>query len=53
MLEKCLYVLQELRSIMYFQQFIHPLSLHHVAMEQALLSHLISSDMQNSVMSHF
>ena len=28
MLEKCLYVLQEVRSIIYFRQFIHPLSLH-------------------------
>ena len=27
-LEKCLYVLQEVRSIIYFWQFIHPLSLH-------------------------
>ena len=27
-LEKCLYVLQEVRSIVYFRQFIHPLSLH-------------------------
>ena len=27
-LEKCLYMLQEVRSIIYFQQFIHPLSLH-------------------------
>ena len=26
-LEKCLYVLQEVRFIIYFQQFIHPLSL--------------------------
>ena len=26
-LEKCLYVLQEVRSIIYFRQFIHPLSL--------------------------
>ena len=26
-LEKCLYVLQEVRSIIYFWQFIHPLSL--------------------------
>ena len=26
-LEKCLYVLQEFRSIIYFQQLIHPLSL--------------------------
>ena len=26
--EKCLYVLQEVRSIAYFRQFIHPLSLH-------------------------
>ena len=28
MLEKCLYVLQEVRSIIYFRQFIHPLSIH-------------------------
>ena len=28
MLEKYLYVLQEVRSIIYFRQFIHPLSLH-------------------------
>ena len=27
-LEKCLYVLQEVRSIIYVWQFIHPLSLH-------------------------
>ena len=27
-LEKCLYVLQEVSSIVYFLQFIHPLSLH-------------------------
>ena len=27
-LEKCLYVLQKVRSIIYFWQFIHPLSLH-------------------------
>ena len=27
-LEKCLYVLQEVRSIIYVRQFIHPLSLH-------------------------
>ena len=27
-LEKCLYVLQEVRSMIYFRQFIHPLSLH-------------------------
>ena len=27
-LEKCLYVLQEVTSIIYFWQFIHPLSLH-------------------------
>ena len=27
-LEKCMYVLQEVRSMIYFQQFIHPLSLH-------------------------
>ena len=27
MLEKCLFVLEEVRSIIYFQQFIHPLSL--------------------------
>ena len=26
-LEKCLYVLQEVRSVIYFKQFIHPLSL--------------------------
>ena len=28
MLEKCLYQPQEVRSIMYFQQLIHPFSLH-------------------------
>ena len=28
MLEKCLYMLQEVRSIIYFQQFIYPLPLH-------------------------
>ena len=27
MLQKCLYVLEEVRSIIYFRQFIHPLSL--------------------------
>ena len=27
-LEKCLYMPQEVRSIIYFRQFIHPLSLH-------------------------
>ena len=27
-LEKCLYELQEVRSMIYFRQFIHPLSLH-------------------------
>ena len=42
-LEKQLYVLQEVRSIIYFQQFIHPLSLHSHGREQALLSCLISS----------
>ena len=28
MLQKCLYVLQEVRTIIHFWQFIHPLSLH-------------------------
>ena len=44
-LEKRLYVLQEVRSIIYFQQFIDPLSLR--SMEQALLSRLTSSKFCN------
>ena len=48
-LEKHLYVLQEVRSIILFILFLFV----QVAMEQALLSHLISSYQQNSVTSHF
>ena len=52
-LEKCLYVLQEVRSIIYFRQLIHPFLFGHVAVEQALLSSRISSYRRNSVTSHF
>ena len=51
-LEKCLYMLQKVRSITYFRQFIHPFSSFCVAVEQALLSRRISSYRQNSMTSH-
>ena len=52
MLEKCLYVLQEVRSIVYFWQFIHPVSLGSCGSGTsfALRSSLY---WRNSAMSHF
>ena len=55
MLEKCLYALQEVRSIihlfLYLYYYSSPFFFIHVAMEQALLSHHISSHQRNSVTS--
>ena len=45
MLEKCLYVPQEVRSMIYFWQFIHPLSIHSCGngTSFALTSYIIES----------
>ena len=54
-LEKCLYMLQEVRSIIYyiFSSLFISFLFVHVAVEQALLSCRISSYQRNSVTSHF
>ena len=52
-LEECLYVLQEVRSIIYFGSLFILFLFVHVTVEQTLLSGLISSYRRNSVTSHF
>ena len=53
MLWKGLYLLQEVRSVVFFGSLFILFLFVHMVMEQALLSHLISSYRRNSVMSHF